>query len=74
MDTAPVNLNEALVRIKKAGPNKTRAVPMPNQNVNTGLYQIEINENNSWRQIAVSIPQKTALDLIKQATNRTLLG
>lgn len=69
-----VNLNEALVKIKAAGPNKVRSVPMPNQNVHTGFYQIEILEGASWTKIVEMIPKETANNLIAQATNRTICG
>jgi len=70
----PVSLNEALVRIRKVGAQGVRAVPMPNQNVHTGKYQIEIRDGDSWSVLVEGLPRSSADDLIKQATNRVILG
>jgi negative regulator of sigma E activity len=69
-----LNLNEATQRIKKAGANNVRAVPMPGADVHTGAYRIEINEGNAWITIVESLPRSTAQDLIAQATNRVICG
>jgi len=68
-----INLNEAIQRIKKAGSTNVRAVPMPGKNVNED-HQIEIKEGNTWLPIVDGIPRSAAMDIINQATNRTILG
>ena len=70
----PVNLNEAIQKIKKVGPSQVRTVPMPGQDVLTGRYKVEILESGLWSTVVENIPQSTATDLIRQATNRTICG
>lgn len=69
-----INVNEAFVRIKKAGSNNVRVIPMPGQDALNGLYQIEINESNNWSVIATGMPRSTADDLVKKATSRVICG
>jgi len=69
-----INLSEALAVMRKAGPNSIRAVPMVGQNVNTGLYKVEIRQGLSWQCILEGIPKSTAENLINQATSRVILG
>jgi len=69
-----VNVNEAIVKIKEAGSSNVRTVPMPGQNVNSGQYQIEINQAGTWVPVATGISKKIAEDIISQATNRVILG
>lgn len=68
-----INLNEAITKIRKAGINNVRYVPIAGSNIN-GDYQIEIFENNTWNIIISNIPRTTAEDLVTQATNKVLLG
>lgn len=70
----PVNVNEAIQKIKAAGTANVRSVPMPGQNVNSGDYQIEISQNGEWTPVATGISKKIAEDIISQATNRVILG
>jgi hypothetical protein len=71
-----VNMQNIISQIKKAGSTNVRTVPSPGADVNTGTYQIEINESGSWRAIATGLPQSTAKDIIEQATrsSNVLLG
>jgi hypothetical protein len=69
-----ISLNEAVIKMRKAGATNVRAVPMAGQNVHTGNYQIEIMEGAGWTSIVSGIPKTTADSLIAQATNRVLLG
>jgi|3_EtaG_2_1085321.scaffolds.fasta_scaffold00047_26 uncharacterized sporulation protein YeaH/YhbH (DUF444 family) len=69
-----VNVNEAIQKIKAAGTAAVRAIPMPGQNVNSGNYQIEINQAGVWTAVASGISKKIAEDIISQATNRVILG
>jgi len=70
----PINVNEAIQKIKQAGSSCVRAVPMPNQNVLSGDYQIEVKTNDVWAPIVVGVNKKIAEDIISQATNRVILG
>lgn len=70
----PININEAVQHIKRAGQNKVRAVPMPGQNAQDGMYQIEVLEGGGWVPIAEGMAQSTATDIIKQAANRVICG
>ena len=70
----PVNVNEAVQRIKAAGSSNVRAVPMEGQNVQTGRYQIEIMESGTWVSIAECPNKKIADDIISQAVNNVILG
>jgi hypothetical protein len=47
---------------------------MPNQDVNSGDYQIEIRANEIWSPIVTGVSKKIAEDIINQATNRVILG
>lgn len=69
-----INLSEAIQKIKKAGASNARSVPMAGQNVNTGLYQIELMSEGTWTAIVSGIPKITAEQIIQQATNRVLLS
>lgn len=68
------NLNEAIITLRKAGSNKVRSVPMPGEDVNTGMYLVEAMVDGSWRSVVANIPRATAESLIAEATNRLLLG
>lgn len=70
----PVNVNEAVAKIKSVGSTNVRSVPMEGQNVHNGAYQIEIKENNNWVVIAECPNKKIADDIISQATNNVILG
>lgn len=70
----PINISEALVAMRKAGPRAVRAIPMPGQDVYNGSYMIEISQDNAWVCILEGLPRSTAESLITQATSRVLLG
>ena len=69
-----INVNEAVVKIKKAGSGKVRAVPMNGQNIHTGQYQIEIFENNEWSSVVAGVSKMVAENMISQAVNRVRCG
>lgn len=69
-----LDLNSAIVEIKKAGVRGVRALPMPNQHVTTGKYVIEVLDNGVWRSIVEGVPKSIADSLIAQATNRVICG
>ena len=70
----PVNLNEAIQHIKRAGEANVRSVPMTSQNVNSGLYAIEVLEGGQWMVVAEGMTKLTAENIITQATNRVICG
>ena len=69
-----ININEAISKIKSAGANRVRSVPVPGQHVSSGRYQIEILEGTGWVPIAECPNKKIADDIISQATNNVILG
>lgn len=69
-----ININEAIQKIKKVGAQAVRTVPMPGQSIDGGDYQIEINNNGQWDPIVVGVKKPMAEDIVRQATNRMLLG
>ena len=70
----PVNLNEAVRHIKKAGEHSVRTTPMQGQNVHSGLYAIEVCDGGQWRAVAEGMAKTTAEDIIAQATNNVICG
>ena len=70
----PIDLNEAIQHIKKAGENNVRCTPMPGQNVRSGLYAIEVCEGGLWVSVAEGMTKMTAENIIVQATNRVICG
>lgn len=70
----PINLNEAIQKIKTVGPSNVRVIPMPGQNIMTGNYQIEVQDGGNWSSIVVGIKKSMAEDIVSQATNRVILG
>lgn len=70
----PINVNEAIQKIKKVGSQSVRTVPMPGQSVDGGDYQIEIQVNGQWESVVAGVKKPMAEDIIRQATNRVLLG
>lgn len=69
-----ININEAIQKIKRVGAQSVRTIPMQGQSVDGGDYQIEINNNGQWESIVVGVKKQMAEDIIRQATNRMLLG
>ena len=70
----PININEAVKKIKGAGADKVRAVPMAGQNVQTGLYEIQVLTPDGWTAIAEGMTQATANNIISQAVNKVICG
>lgn len=66
-----MNINEA---IKAAGPRNVRVVPMSGQPAISGLHAIEIRQANGWIPIASGLQKAVAEDIVRQATNRVILG
>lgn len=69
-----LNLNEAISRIKSVGVHNVRIVPMQNESVIDGNHQIEVNESGAWTTIIAGIKRNIAEDLVRQATNKVILG
>lgn len=70
----PINVNEAVQKIKAVGGVNVRIVPMPNQNVMTGDHQIEVRDNGAWCPIVIGIKRLMAEEIVNQALNRVILG
>jgi len=70
----PININEAIQKIKKAGATSVRTIPMSGESVDGGDYQIEIQVGSSWEPIVTGVKKSMAEDIVRQATNRVLLG
>ena len=68
-----INISEALVQMRKAGSKGIRTMPMPGQDINSGMYKIEIARNGMWECILEGLPRATAESLISQATNRCIM-
>jgi hypothetical protein len=70
-----LNLSEATQKIKSVGASNVRIIPMPGQAAVTGLHRIEIRDNSgAWVGIVEGLQKRAAEDLVKQATNRVILG
>ena len=67
------DINEAIQKIKSVGSSAVRVVPMNGQTVD-GNHQIEINQNGNWTTILTGVKRPMAEDIIRQATNKVLLG
>lgn len=68
-----INISEALVQMRRAGPKCIRTMQMPGQDINTGAYKIEILESGQWTPVLEGLPRATAESLIAQATNRVIM-
>lgn len=66
-----MNINEA---IKAAGPRNVRIVPMPGQPAISGLHSIEIRQANGWVAIVSGLQKAIAENIVREATNRIILG
>lgn len=69
-----LSINEVVSRIKAAGARKVRMVPMANQPVNGGLYQIELNTDGQWISEIAGVTQQMAESIIRQGTNKVICG
>ena len=69
-----ININEAIQKIKQAGASSVRSVPMTNESVDGGNFQIEVNLNGSWTPVISGVKQSMAEDIIRQAFNKVILG
>jgi hypothetical protein len=69
-----INLNETTAAIRKAGAVNVRVVPMKGQTID-GEHQIEIqNVPGTWQTILTGIKKPMAESIVRDATNRVLLG
>ena len=68
-----LNLNEAKAKIKKAGQQNVRVVPMPGSGFN-GDHQIEIRDNGTWCAIVTGLRKAIAESIVQDQLNRTILG
>lgn len=69
-----VSISEAVSAIKKAGAINTRISQMPGATID-GLHQIEIQSAPGvWTPVVTGLKRQMAENLIKEATNRVILG
>lgn len=64
------NYKDAVNRIREAGSGNTRISPIPNSR----KVKVEIKVNNSWVTVLRDLDQTIAEDVLRQATNKVLLG
>lgn len=69
-----LNITEASVKIKAAGAQNVRVVPMDGQNVLDGDYQIQIKNESIWNTIVTGIKKNIAEQIVSQALNRVICG
>ena len=69
-----INLNEAIITIKRAGTHNVRVVPMDGENAIDGKCQIEVKEAANWEAIVSGVSKNIADGIVSQATNRVILG
>ena len=69
----PVNINSVVEEIKKVGQSNVRIVPMPGSTVD-GLQMIEVRSGSEWKCVAENVSRSIANDLVRQASNRVILG
>ena len=62
-------MQNAIQQIKQAGPENTKITPTENN-----LVKIQIKTPTGWVTIANNLKQNLAEDMIRQSTNRLLLG
>ena len=67
-------MNEATQKIKKAGKNNVRTVPMAGQSIQGGDYQIEVRNNDNWTPVVTGVQKSVAESIVSQAINRVILG
>ncbi len=69
----PIDVNEAVLKIKRVGATKVRVVPMNGQSA-TGLHQVEIDEDGAWTPVVTGVLRVMADGIVSQATNRVICG
>lgn len=67
-----MNITEAKNTIKSAGSNNVRVVPMPGQPFD-GDHQIEV-KTDSWHVVLSGLSKSMAEGLVREATNKVILG
>ena len=63
------SLNEAVNKIKSAGISNTRITTVSGNN-----YQIEVFKDGKWEVVVNSVTRPMAEDIVRQATNKVILG
>lgn len=69
-----MDLSEATNRIKAAGPRNVRIVPMPGQEVVTGLHQVMVQEGGQWVTVLKNVPKEMAESLVSSTGKSVILG
>jgi hypothetical protein len=68
-----MNINEAVIRIRKAGTSNVRVLPMDDQSF-TGLHRIEIRDQGAWVMVVEGLEKNMAENLVQQAIKKVILG
>lgn len=68
-----IDINSVSMKIKTAGVNKTRIVPVEGDGFN-GLQQIQIMEGSEWVTVATGMEKAIAEQIVQNATNRVICG
>lgn len=61
-------IKEAVDKIRQVGTNNTRITPVGNK------CKIEVNIGGNWAALLSNLDRNVAEDIIRQATNRVILG
>ena len=69
-----INVNDAVQAIRKAGSINTRISQMAGETMD-GSHQIEVqNSPGIWQVVLVGIKKPLAESIVREATNRVILG
>jgi len=66
-----MNMSPLVDKIKNSA--NSRVVPMPGESID-GKYQIEVYTNNKWETIISGLGKSIAEDIVRQASNKVILG
>lgn len=64
-----MQLSEAVKRIKSAGTENTRITP-----ASSGKHNVEVKTPGGWVKVVSDVTRPMAEDIIRQATNKVILG
>jgi len=63
-----MSVREMIERVKSVGIDKARIVPAE------GKFVLEIEENNKWIRLTKPMSRTMTEDVLRQATNKVILG
>jgi len=65
-----MSLKETIERVKSVGIDKARIVPADK----SGKFVLEIEENKQWVKVTKPMSRTMTEDVLRQATNKVILG